>query len=101
MADLEGKHSFISLFTSSEGGVKCHSRVDKCEESPVDASLFPANRDAFKKMNNVFSEWISLTYQMFAFIHLFTRVAAERRWKWHRYFPQQAEFGCLAIRLFI
>lgn len=38
-------------------------------------------------MNNVSCERISLTYQMF--VPLFTRVAAERRWRWRPHFPSR------------
>lgn len=51
-------------------------------------------------MNNVCGERISLTYQMFAFIHLFPRVAAERGCNRRFHPPQQAESGFLAICLF-
>lgn len=46
-------------------------------------------------MNNVFSERISLTYQMF--VPLFTRVAAQRRWRWRPRFPSRWN---LTFRLF-
>lgn len=64
------------------GAFKCQPQAGKCEESPADASVFSANSHGnapWKWMNNVCSERISLTYQMFAFIHLFTRVAAEHQ----------------------
>lgn len=50
-------------------------------------------------MNNVCAERISLTYRMFAFIHLFAR-CGQARMLATLSSPQQAELGVLAIRLF-
>lgn len=76
-------------------------RAGNCEESHVDASVFPANShgNAFRKwMNNVCFERISLTNVC---IYSFVRACCGRAWMEPALSSlRQAEFGFLALRLF-